>query len=482
MQEYRIWECLVCGWIYDESKGAPDEGIAPGTRWEDIPSDWLCPECAVGKEDFEMIEVRRVAAPASAAAAEEKTTAAPSTEKTEEAEGNFQQIDYACAPIVIIGTGLAGYQLARELRKLDQRTPLVIISADDGNNYSKPQLSTAFHKQRTPEQLVSHTARQMATTLSAQVLTFTEVTGIDTANRCLTLKSGLQNQQLQYGKLVLALGSEPIEVTVGGNAAGCAFRINDLQDFQRFYTATSGVKSVLVIGGGLIGCEYANDLVQSGFEVHVVEPQAKPLGSLLPEKASELVEKSLAQAGVQFHLGTTVDSLEYCNGGVRATLANGVQLEVARVISAIGVRPRTALAKSMGIAVNRGIVTDRYLATGIEDIYALGDCAEVDGHNLCYVAPLMAGARALAHTLTGTPTRVAYDNMPVSIKTTLCPVTVSVPPRDAAGEWHYDRCDNQGVTARFTDAQGQLLGFALAGDACSQATHLSEQAPPIMQN
>ena len=51
------WQCVVCGQIYDESQGWPDDGIAPGTRWEDVPADWLCPDCGVGKADFEMIEI-----------------------------------------------------------------------------------------------------------------------------------------------------------------------------------------------------------------------------------------------------------------------------------------------------------------------------------------------------------------------------------------------------------------------------------------
>ena len=56
--EYKKWECIVCGWIYDEEKGNPEEGIEPGTRWEDVPDDWVCPECGVGKEDFDMMEIR----------------------------------------------------------------------------------------------------------------------------------------------------------------------------------------------------------------------------------------------------------------------------------------------------------------------------------------------------------------------------------------------------------------------------------------
>ena len=476
MQEYRIWECLVCGWIYDESKGSPEDGIAPGTRWEDIPDDWMCPECGVGKDDFEMIEVRQIAAQETPQEAELASIA-----KEVQAPKTTTSIDYNRAPIVIVGTGLAGYNLARELRKLDNSTPLVMISVDDGTYYSKPQLSTAFHKRRTPAQLATSSAREMAQSLEAQILLFTRVSAIDTSAQTLVLESGSQQQRLHYGQLVLALGSDTIEAPVQGEAAGSAFRINDLQDFNRFYTAAAGVKSVLVIGGGLIGCEYANDLIQSGLQVDVVEAQERPLQSLLPERASALVQARLSAAGVRFHLGTRVRSIDYCGGKLAVTLENGTELQVDRVLSAIGVRPRTALAKENGIETARGIVTDRTLRTSAPNVFALGDCAEVDGHNLCYVAPLLAGARALAQTLTGNPTPVRYDTMPVSIKTTLCPVVVAPPAREAHGNWHYQRDDQSGVVAQFLAPDGQLLGFALVGETGELAAQLSEQAPPLMQ-
>jgi rubredoxin len=55
--EFKTWMCLICGYIYDEAAGCPDEGIAPGTRWEDVPINWTCPECGARKEDFEMVEI-----------------------------------------------------------------------------------------------------------------------------------------------------------------------------------------------------------------------------------------------------------------------------------------------------------------------------------------------------------------------------------------------------------------------------------------
>jgi len=55
--DFKVWMCIICGWVYEEEKGCPEEGLAPGTRWEDIPEFWVCPDCSAGKEDFEMIEI-----------------------------------------------------------------------------------------------------------------------------------------------------------------------------------------------------------------------------------------------------------------------------------------------------------------------------------------------------------------------------------------------------------------------------------------
>jgi len=56
-EDYKVWMCIICGWVYEEEKGCPEEGLAPGTRWEDVPEFWVCPDCGAGKEDFEMIEL-----------------------------------------------------------------------------------------------------------------------------------------------------------------------------------------------------------------------------------------------------------------------------------------------------------------------------------------------------------------------------------------------------------------------------------------
>ena len=109
----------------------------------------------------------------------------------------------------------------------------------------------------------------------------------------------------------------------------------------------------------------------------------------------------------------------------------------------------------------------------------MGDCAEVDGHVLVYVAPLMAAAKALGKTLAGEPTDVAYPAMPVTIKTPACPVVVAPPAHGAEGEWEID-ADGSNVKALFKDGSGNLLGFALTGEAIKEKMALQKELPAIM--
>jgi len=109
----------------------------------------------------------------------------------------------------------------------------------------------------------------------------------------------------------------------------------------------------------------------------------------------------------------------------------------------------------------------------------MGDCAEVAGHVLVYVAPLMAAARALAATLAGEATDVSYPAMPVAIKTPACPVVVSPPAKDAEGEWHFEG-DAPDIKALFRSGAGDLLGFALTGQAVKERMTLTKELPDIL--
>ena len=378
------------------------------------------------------------------------------------------------APIVIVGTGLSGYSLVRELRKLDKTTPVVMVTADDGVNYSKPMLSTGFTKGKDAEGLAQGDTEAMAEQLSVDIRTYSTVTGIDTGARELVLG----DERLAYSKLVLAWGADVIRLGLDGGGLDRVYSINDLLDYRAFRKALEGGKRVAIMGAGLIGCEFANDLRNGGYEVDVIAPDAAVMPSLLPEAAANAVQQELQALGVNFHLGTVVQRVDRDGQGVKLALANGDTLAADLVVSAVGLRPRTELARAAGIEVGRGIVVNRALETSAPDVYALGDCAEVDGQVLLYVLPLMACARALAKTLTGERTEVSYGAMPVMIKTPCCPTAVCPPPAGAEGEWDIEQ-EGSDVKARFLSPSGEVLGFAVTGRFAVEKQALSREVPPI---
>lgn len=452
------WECIVCGLVYDEEKGWPDDGIEPGTRWEDVPEDWLCPDCGVGKEDFELLEETPV----------------------EQVPHHEEPVaDPVHAPVVILGTGLAGYGLAKEFRKHDAETPLILITSDDGRSYSKPMLSTGYTKDTNADDLAQLDAGGMGKQFKASVWTMTQVNEIDTENQL--IKVGDAETAIHYSKLVLALGADVIRPPIEGDALEYVYAVNDLLDYDDFRKAEAKneVKKVCIIGAGLIGCEFTNDLLNGGFEVETVDPLDYCLPTLLPETAGRAVQRALEEKGATFHFGPLVEAVNKAEKGVAVSLNNGATIAADMVVSAVGVRPRTELAAAAGLQTGRGIVTNRLLETSASNVYALGDCAEVDGHVLVFVAPLMAAARALGKTLAGDPTEVVYPAMPVTIKIPACPVVVSPVTPDTEGEWAISAHGNS-VKAEFRNAAGDLLGFALTGDATKAKMALQKELPPIL--
>jgi rubredoxin-NAD+ reductase len=374
---------------------------------------------------------------------------------------------------------MAAYNLLKEFRKLDKETPVIVITADDGVSYSKPMLSTGFTKNATVADLAMKDAGGMARQLQASVWTFTHVTDIDTNKQQITIN---HVNRISYRKLVLAWGADTIKPPLSGDALESVYSINDLLDYDDFRTAIkkNAAKKIVIIGGGLIGCEFTNDLLNGGFEVETVDPLAYCLPTLLPEVAGQAVQRALEDKGAKFHFGSLVTEVnKKTGGGLAVSLNNGEVLDADLVVCAVGVRPRIEIAQQAGIKCNRGIITNRLLETSAKNVYALGDCAEVEGNVLFFVAPLMAAARALAKTLAGETTPVVYPAMPVTIKTPACPVVVALPSPQAEGAWSVEQNANN-VIAEFKDKQGNLLGFALTGEGTNEKMRLQKLLPPVL--
>ncbi|MDR4513953.1 FAD-dependent oxidoreductase [Nitrosomonas sp.] len=379
-------------------------------------------------------------------------------------------------PVIIIGSGLAGYAVARELRRLTADQPMVLISADHSGFYSKPMLSNALSTGKTPESIINSDAEKMAAQLKIDIRPHTRVTAIHNANKTVLLSN---NERLEYSTLVLAVGADQVKLTLQGNAMSEILTVNDVDDYKRFRDALAVKKRIVIIGAGLIGCEFANDLSATGYQVDVIDIASQPLGRLLPSEAGAYLQKKLEDVGVVFHLSASVQSVDRIDERLLLTLANGEKIETEIVLSSVGLTPRINLAQEAGLHVNRGIVVNQLLQTSDENIYALGDCAEVVGKILPFVMPITHAARALAATLAGNPTPVFYPAMPVLVKTPACPTVVAPPEAGRAGEWQVES-DADGVTAVFLDDGGKLLGFALLGQAIAQKNDLAAKLPPVL--
>lgn len=373
-------------------------------------------------------------------------------------------------PIVVLGSGLAGYAVIRELRKLDRDIPVTLVTRDSGDYYSKPMLSNALAQGKDAAGLVLTCAAEMAAQLGFTLLAETEVHAIDRADKKLATTAG----ELEYDRLVIALGADPIRIPVQGDAADAVMSVNDIDDYARLQATMQGVKHITIMGGGLIGCEFANDWATAGYRVSVIDPGPYPLASLMPQPAGSQLLAPLAALGVDWRFGTSVSRVESTATGYTLTLADGTQLQTGLVLSAVGLRPRIALAQAAGLAVNRGIQVDAHLRSSDANIFALGDCAEIDGRVQPFVLPIMHAARALAKTLAGTETPVVFPAMPVVVKTPAHPVAVLPVARDAVGGWHTLATGN-GVKMAFLDASGRISGFVLTGGFAAERSEMTKR-------
>ncbi|PUE29616.1 pyridine nucleotide-disulfide oxidoreductase [Limnohabitans sp. Jir61] len=375
-------------------------------------------------------------------------------------------------PVVVVGSGLAGWSAVREFRKLDSITPVLMITADAGDFYAKPTLSNALVQGKAAAQLVTTHAEKMVATLGVTLLQHTHVTGIDVQTQEVHTQS---KGSFGYRQLVLATGAKAIRLSFTGNAATEVLSVNSLDDYATFRAKLKPQARVLIIGAGLIGCEFANDLAASGYVVEVVDPGASPLASLLPLKASTQLRESLEALGVRWHFGTSASSIDRVNDDYVVAFASGQTAVVDVVLSAVGLRADMTLAQAAGLATERGIVVNAQLQTSTPYVYALGDNTQYASasagvsRTMPYVMPIMAAARALAQTLTGTPTDVQFALMPVAIKTPALPLLVAPALPGIQGAW----VNVQDGIWQYIDVHGQVRGFILSG---AQTSRRAEQA------
>ncbi|WP_028865363.1 NADH:flavorubredoxin reductase NorW [Psychromonas aquimarina] len=380
-------------------------------------------------------------------------------------------------PIIIIGSGFAAYQLVKTLRRQNTQQAITVITACDGDDYNKPDLSHVFSKKQTAGDLVRMNALQFAAEYNITLLTRHRVDSIDTLNKTLTAN----NKQFAYDKLVLATGASAFIPPTQGCGSDRIITLNSLSEYKNAQQTLTEAESVLVIGAGLIGTEIAMDLSSSGRKVVMVDPAKSLLAAMLPDFIAAQLYQSLGNSGVDINLGTKVSRLEQAADGrsMDITLDCGRTFQVDAVISAAGLQANARLASEAGISCRRGIVVDSKLQTSARDVYALGDCAEIQGKLQPFLQPILLSANALAKTLLGQPSEIKLPAMLVKVKTPDYPIQLCGSTTQAEARWQID-ASNQGMTAKAFDNNDQLIGFVVTQEHMKQAFPLLRQLPPAL--
>jgi len=446
------WICDACGFIYDEAKGDPDSGLAPGTRYQDIPDDWQCPLCGLTKADLRLLPETPVAA-----------APAPGRKGRPATGGKSRG---SADHVVIVGAGIAGWSTAEAVRRRDPDVPLLLVTACEGLIYPKPALSMALAQGKAADDLVEDDALTRAAALGMEVRTQTRVIKVDArAKRLTTSKGGIQ-----YGKLVLALGASQRELPIAGDAAGEVLRVNDLLSYRKLRKRLAeGAQRVAILGAGLIGCEFADDLSTAGYAVTIVDPTDRPLASLLPEPMAARLREQLGTKGVQWCFHATLEKVERTSAGLHCTLSTGATLDCDLVLSAAGLVPNLALAEKAGLQTDRGVTVDGRMLTSDPDIYALGDCASIDGQVFAYIEPIRRQAEAIAADLNGESERFAPLPPLVKVKTPSLPLSVCRPAHASEkGSWVTISEDTAGCYLEYREID-RVSGFALCGAKASSA-------------
>lgn len=226
---------------------------------------------------------------------------------------------------------------------------------------------------------------------------------------------------------------------------------------------------MLLIGGGLIGVELALDLANSGKKVTLVEPNTTLMQNLLPEYVADKLTQVLKRNQVVVHTEVTVTELNEHKEIITAQLSDGGEIKADSVMVCAGLTPNVALADKSGIAVNRGICVNSQLQTSQPNIYALGDCAELDGQVRAYLQPTLMSATALAKTLLGSPSAVNLPSMMIKVKTPSYPIQVAgITDSKQVTRWNMD-IDVTGIIAKAFDEKETLIGFVVTEQKVTQA-------------
>ncbi|WP_280373403.1 nitrite reductase large subunit NirB [Nocardia abscessus] len=304
---------------------------------------------------------------------------------------------------VVVGHGMVGHRFVEALRSRDTegRWQVIVLSEEQLPAYDRVGLSSYVGSWDASARALP--GNEYAGDELVELRLGQRAESIDKAARKVTTSSG---DILAYDALVLATGSYPFVPPVPGHDMPECFVYRTLEDLDGIRAAAeaAGAGAVgVVVGGGLLGLEAANALRLLGLTPHVVEYNTRLMPAQVDEGGGAILERLVTDLGLEVHTGVGTSSIEAADNGLKVTLSDETVIEAGLVVFSAGVRPRDQIARDAGIEVGPrgGIITDLGLQTSDPNIWAIGECAAVEG--VCYglVAPGYSTAEIVADRLLG---------------------------------------------------------------------------------
>ncbi|TJV92656.1 MAG: NAD(P)/FAD-dependent oxidoreductase, partial [Mesorhizobium sp.] len=318
--------------------------------------------------------------------------------------------------LVIIGNGMApGRMLEHLLEKAPDLYQVTIFNAEPRVNYDRIMLSPVLSGEKDYEEIIIHGdgwyIKHGITLYKGH-----KIVAIDRKAKTVTSDHGVTEP---YDKLVIATGSVPFIIPVPGHDLPGVLTYRDLDDVQAMLLAAQSRAKAVVIGGGLLGLEAAAGLNSQGMDVTVLHVMPTLMERQLDPAAGYLLQRAVEQRGIKVITKANTQAITGKGKVEQVELADGTIIPATLVVMAVGIRPNATLAKDAGIAVNRGIVVDAGMRSNDPDIFALGECAEVNGMVYGLVAPLYEMARVAASQLAGDEAAAfVHSDTPTKLKVT----------------------------------------------------------------
>jgi nitrite reductase (NADH) large subunit len=298
--------------------------------------------------------------------------------------------------LVMVGNGMAGVRTLEELLKIaPELYDITVFGAEPHPNYNRILLSPVLAGEQTVDEIILNPLSWYAEN-AITLHTGKKVVKVDRVRRVVIAEDGTE---AEYDRLLLSTGSNPFILPVPGKDLKGVVSYRDIADTNAMIEAARSYKKAVVIGGGLLGLEAANGLMLRGMDVTVVHVMPWLMERQLDDTAGKLLQKSLAARGIRFEIGAHTEALIPDKDGrvMAIRFKDGRELPADLVVMAVGIRPNTALAESMKLHCNRGIVVNDTMQTTTDPrIYAVGECAAHRGIAYGLVAPLFEQGKVCA--------------------------------------------------------------------------------------